>query len=692
MSGSGEFQEVESNPRGTLSHVPSQPEVIPSSSSMLSCDKRLPLATWNAPGLQENVCGNQCSTLGSPQNSRQGIHLHKRRRERETELVPRAKGTGTSFARDDGQIKGTIPMPMFARRPSAMSSSILVKIQQNPMVGQQRQQISELHFDKFTTPQLLLCWKIRFKNQVTTCSDFPSDTVLWINEVEMVDSLDEFLNPRDWLLHRIVQTVRCWTRRLLLHWTRSSRIPTSRRRSVSRSRKPKRRVSSCEEDGSLSWSTTVFEWLALMTQNWIMLICSLLFFMTIMFRNSVQDGTKFCYLCQKFHPTMSWKVCIQWTILNHCDQKRVTLISRILRCRMRELHLLWTKSSRIPTSRKMSVWRNRKLRKRIGSCAWDRSLTLYTTTFELLVLMIPYLMTPIYFQLLWWCSRIWCEMGWNAIVDDKKSTRWCSGKFVQIEHTWVRATQNRIRIVRHGDSSEDIDAQWSKIWRRWWKGVHIRSYDYETSMPEMIEFEAVAVVTNRRGHRGVERGQGECCQWKAKGQCSRGDQCSFWHDGDERAKSTPKNAPSSEPPTQRGRDASRERNFRVRSLSTKSNRQPCRDLLKGICTKVPCDNWHPPDVNFQSLNRIVNSAKSARFRTGRLRNNRIEGPRRVVTKVQWLSWKMCDSWVAYFRTQSRWNLHRFYGRAQESWDQFDECNSQKLRSVMLTSEKRSIAW
>ena len=36
-----------------LSHVPSQPEVIPSSSSMLSRDKRLPFDTWNAPGLQE---------------------------------------------------------------------------------------------------------------------------------------------------------------------------------------------------------------------------------------------------------------------------------------------------------------------------------------------------------------------------------------------------------------------------------------------------------------------------------------------------------------------------------------------------------------------------------------------------------------------------------------------------------------
>ena len=41
MNDSGESQEVESNHSGRLSHVPSQPEVIPSSRSMLSRDKRL---------------------------------------------------------------------------------------------------------------------------------------------------------------------------------------------------------------------------------------------------------------------------------------------------------------------------------------------------------------------------------------------------------------------------------------------------------------------------------------------------------------------------------------------------------------------------------------------------------------------------------------------------------------------------
>ena len=52
-----EIQEVESNCSGRLSYVSSQPAAIPSSRSMLSRDKRLPLDTWNTSGLQENVLG-----------------------------------------------------------------------------------------------------------------------------------------------------------------------------------------------------------------------------------------------------------------------------------------------------------------------------------------------------------------------------------------------------------------------------------------------------------------------------------------------------------------------------------------------------------------------------------------------------------------------------------------------------------
>ena len=56
---------------------------------------------------------------------------------------------------------------------------------------QQRQQISDLDCDKFPTPATFACWKIRFKTEVCTCSQFPTKAMHWINEVEMVDSVDD---------------------------------------------------------------------------------------------------------------------------------------------------------------------------------------------------------------------------------------------------------------------------------------------------------------------------------------------------------------------------------------------------------------------------------------------------------------------------------------------------------------------
>ena len=57
---------------------------------------------------------------------------------------------------------------------------------------QQRLQISDPHFDKFQTQQhLRACWKIRFKTEVCTCSQFPTEAMQWIKEVEMVESVDD---------------------------------------------------------------------------------------------------------------------------------------------------------------------------------------------------------------------------------------------------------------------------------------------------------------------------------------------------------------------------------------------------------------------------------------------------------------------------------------------------------------------
>ena len=69
---------------------------------------------------------------------------------------------------------------------------------------QQRLQNSDLHFDKFPTPATFACWKIRFKTEVCTCSQFPTEAMQWIKEVEMVDSVDDFLN-----LHHQYKVFQC---------------------------------------------------------------------------------------------------------------------------------------------------------------------------------------------------------------------------------------------------------------------------------------------------------------------------------------------------------------------------------------------------------------------------------------------------------------------------------------------------
>ena len=80
--------------------------------------------------------------------------------------------------------------------------------------------------------------------------------------------------------------------------------------------------------------------------------------------------------------------------------------------------------------------------------------------------------------------------------------------------------------------------------------LQLRNFDARNE-----KIETGAVVTSRRGSSGIERGKGCFYRWKAQGQCSRGDQCSFRQESRDCAKPTPKAAPSSEPP--KGRGASR---------------------------------------------------------------------------------------------------------------------------------------
>ena len=51
-------------------------------------------------------------------------------------------------------------------------------------------------FDKFPNPVTLACWKITFKTEVCICSQFLTEAMLWIKEVEMDESVDDLKSLR----------------------------------------------------------------------------------------------------------------------------------------------------------------------------------------------------------------------------------------------------------------------------------------------------------------------------------------------------------------------------------------------------------------------------------------------------------------------------------------------------------------
>ena len=61
----------------------------------------------------------------------------------------------------------------------------------------------------------------------------------------------------------------------------------------------------------------------------------------------------------------------------------------------------------------------------------------------------------------------------------------------------------------------------------------LRTRNFETRKERI---ESNMLVKNQREQRHVLKGQGDRWQWKAMGQCSKGNNCIFWHDTNKRAK------------------------------------------------------------------------------------------------------------------------------------------------------------
>ena len=107
-------------------------------------------------------------------------------------------------------------------------------------------------------------------------------------------------------------------------------------------------------------------------------------------------------------------------------------------------------------------------------------------------------------------------------------------------------------------------------------------------------YETNAVVKNQGTKQRAHRTLGDCWQWKANRQCSKGDNCSFRHDMIKRGK--------------------RHSRIRLRILScsrmkekhrvpevreAKVRVEECLDCFApGTCTYSFCDKWHPPECLF----------------------------------------------------------------------------------------------
>ena len=106
--------------------------------------------------------------------------------------APALISTGKLVAREEERIGSTIPMPTFARRLPLF----LWIFHRVLWLGSKDSRYRNFNLTNSPLHHHFLCWKIRFRNQVTTCSDFPSEAMLWINEVEMVDSMEELKSSR----------------------------------------------------------------------------------------------------------------------------------------------------------------------------------------------------------------------------------------------------------------------------------------------------------------------------------------------------------------------------------------------------------------------------------------------------------------------------------------------------------------
>ena len=156
--------------------------------------------------------------------------------------------------------------------------------------------------------QTFACWKMRFKTEVCTCWQFPTEALLWIKEVEIVDAVDDLRSSLS------VRGIRMPDFEVL-----DAKIASTLNRIIHNTQF-KRRVSLEEqkaqkEDRFLRGrqiAYLIYEYIRVtgpMIPSKNLPTYLLLLFEMMMFRNSIRNMTKFYYQWRKSHLMTSWKDC-----------------------------------------------------------------------------------------------------------------------------------------------------------------------------------------------------------------------------------------------------------------------------------------------------------------------------------------------------------------------------------------------
>ena len=150
----------------------------------------------------------------------------------------------------------------------------------------------------FTTPATFACWKIRFKTEVCICSQFPTEAMLWIKEVEMVESVDD-----------LKSSCCFWGIQTPDFEVLDAKIASALNRIIHYARFKKKVSLEEMKDRSLTWSTSTSGLLVPMILSKTMPTYLLSVYEMMIFRNSIQSGTEFYCLWRKSHLMTSWKDC-----------------------------------------------------------------------------------------------------------------------------------------------------------------------------------------------------------------------------------------------------------------------------------------------------------------------------------------------------------------------------------------------